>query len=119
MTDLSTSACADDTAIPEPVRDLLAAVLEALDLPHPASAGGTEAHDQLLVTRVTHARIALRSVLDDDGLGMGPAWDAAYLRERLAEHPVTGYITADQAHAALDAGASWSEAVTMPTGGGQ
>lgn len=103
----------------EPVRDLLTAVLEALDLPHPASVGGTEAHDQLLATRASHARIALRSVLDDNGTGMGPAWDAQYLRERLAEHPITGYVTADQAHERLDAGMSWSAAVTLPAGEGQ
>lgn len=105
----------NEQILPEPVHDLLAAVLEALDLPHPATTGGTQAHDRLLNTRARHACIALRSVLDDDGSGMGPAWDAAYLRERLAEHPVTGYVTADQAHAALDAGQSWSEAVTLPT----
>ena len=99
----------------EPVRDLLAAVLEALDLPHPATIGGTEAHDRLLNTRAVHARIALRSLLDD-GPDLGPAWSAQYLRERLAEHPVTGYVTVDQAHAALDAGQSWSEAVTLPAG---
>ncbi|GAQ69701.1 hypothetical protein T45_01432 [Streptomyces turgidiscabies] len=104
--------------LPEPVRGLLAAVLEAIDLPHPATIGGREAHDRLLATRATHVRIALRSVLDD-GPHMGPAWDAAYLRARLAEHPVAGYVTVDQAHAALDAGQSWSEAVTLPTGEGQ
>ncbi|GAA3854046.1 hypothetical protein GCM10023084_05330 [Streptomyces lacrimifluminis] len=108
-----------DITIPEPVRDLLAAVLEAFDLPHPATIGGSEVHDRLLVTRVSHARIALRSLLDDNGTGMGPAWDAAYLRERLAEHPVTGYVTSDQAHAALDAGKTWAEAVTLPAGGGE
>lgn len=96
------------------IRDLLTAVLEAIDLPHPATFGGTEAHDQLLATRVSHARIALRSVLDDNGVGMGPAWDAAYLREQLARHPVAGYVTADQAHERLDAGLSWSDAVTLP-----
>ncbi|WP_328846097.1 hypothetical protein [Streptomyces sp. NBC_00258] len=101
------------------LRDLLAAVLEAIDLPHPATVGGNEAHDQLLAVRVTHARIALRAVLDDTPGDLGPAWNAAYLRERLAEHPIAGYVTADQAHAALDAGATWSEAVTLPTGGGQ
>ena len=104
------------TTIPEPVRALLAAILEAIDLPHPATISGTEVHDRLLVARASHARIALRSVLDDNGLGMGPAWDAAYLRERLAEKPITGYVTADQAHAALDAGKTWAEAVTLPTG---
>lgn len=98
----------------EPVRDLLTAVLEALDIPHPATVGGTEAHDRLLNDRAMHARIALRSVLDDGPLGI--AWTVGYLRERLAKHPVAGYVTVDQAHAALDAGASWSEAVALPTG---
>jgi hypothetical protein len=107
-----------EQTLTEPVRDLLAAILEALDLPHPATFGDTEAHDRLLNTRAVHARIALRSLLDD-GPDMGPAWSAAYLRERLAEHPVTGYVTADQAHERLDAGMSWSEAVALPTGGGQ
>ncbi|MGY1499163.1 hypothetical protein ACW4TU_21690 [Streptomyces sp. QTS52] len=100
--------------LPEPVRDLLAAVLDALDLPHPACVGGTEAHDRLLNTRAVHARIALRSALEEHPLGI--EWTTTYLREQLAKHPVAGYVTADQAHAALDAGKSWSEAVTLPTG---
>ncbi|MFI8303703.1 hypothetical protein ACIF80_09660 [Streptomyces sp. NPDC085927] len=97
------------------VRELLAAVLEAIDLPHPATTGGAEVHDRLLSARVVHARIALRNLLDDVP-DLGPAWTAKYLRERLAEHPVTGYVTVDQAHAALDAGKTWSEAVTLPAG---
>ncbi|GAA3036957.1 hypothetical protein [Streptomyces glomeratus] len=103
------------------VRDLLAAVLEAIDLPHPATTGGAEVHDRLLSARVVYARLALRSALGDTDLGpdMGPAWNARYLRERLAEHPVTGYVTVDQAQAALDEGKTWSEAVSLPTGEGQ
>ncbi|MFG2948187.1 hypothetical protein [Streptomyces adustus] len=101
-------------ALPEPVRDLLAAVLEALDLPYPATVGGNEAHDRLLNDRASHARIALRSVLD--GCPLGPGWTANYLRERIAKHPVAGYVTADQARAALDQGKTWSEAVTLPAG---
>jgi len=104
------------TDLPEPVRDLLAAVLEAIDLPHPATTGGAEVHDQLLAARVMCARIALRSALGLDGPLMSLEWDAQYLRERLAEHPVTGYVTATQAQAALDAGKTWSEAVTLPGG---
>lgn len=100
------------------VRDLLAAVLEAIDLPHPATTGGAEVHDRLLSARVVHARVALRNLLDD-GPDLGPAWTARYLRERLAEHPVTGYVTVDQAHAALAEGKSWSEAVALPAGEGQ
>jgi hypothetical protein len=102
-------------ALPPVVTDLLAAVLEAIDLPAPATFGGSEAHDRLLATRALHARIALRNVLDD-GPDLGPAWNAQYLRKRLAEHPVAGYVTVDQAHAALNAGKSWSEAVALPTG---
>ncbi len=104
-------------ALPEPVRALLAAVLEALDIPHPATAGGTEAHDRLLNARAMHAKIALRVVLENlDSPTLGLAWSAKYLRERLAAHPVAGYVTADQAHAALEAGKTWSEAVTLPAG---
>lgn len=104
--------------LPEPVTRLLAAVLEAIDLPHPATDSGTEAHDRLLNTRVMHARIALRTVLDSEEgvINLGPAWTAQYLREQLAKHPITGYVTADQAHERLDAGMSWSEAVTLPAG---
>lgn len=107
-----------EQSLPEPVRDLLAAVLEALDIPHPATVGGIEAHDRLLNARAVHARITLRNFLDD-APNLGPAWNARYLRERLAEHPITGYVTVTQAHAALDAGKTWSEAVTLPAGGGQ
>lgn len=105
--------------LPEPVRDLLSAVLEAIDLPHPATAGGAEVHDRLLAVRAVHARITLRNALDRSGPRMGADWDAKYLRERLAEHPVTGYVTVDQAHDALDAGKTWSEAVTLPEAEGR
>ncbi|MFM9652778.1 hypothetical protein NFX46_02010 [Streptomyces phaeoluteigriseus] len=116
MTDLSTSAHADDSTLPEPARDLLAAVLEALDVPYPATTGGADVHDRLLSARVVHARIALRNLLDDAAPDLGPAWHAKYLRERLAKHPITGYVTVDQANAALEAGKTWSEAVTLPAG---
>ncbi|MFD1659985.1 hypothetical protein ACFSL4_17730 [Streptomyces caeni] len=71
-----------------PVRELLASVLEALNIPHPATIGDTEQHDRVLNERVMHARIALVGVLER---GDDPAWTTAYLRERLAEHPPTGY----------------------------
>lgn len=100
------------------VRDLLAAVLEALDIPHPATVGGDEVYARVLADRATHAAIALRSVLDRKPL-MGIEWTAAYLRERLAEHPPTGYVTVGQAHAALAEGKTWSEAVTLPAEGDQ
>lgn len=100
----------------EPLRELLAAVLEALDIPHPATVGGSEAHDRVLNDRVSHAKIALRSALEEGGHPLGTEWTTAYLRERLAEHPPTGYVTTDQARAALAAGKTWAEAI-RPAGG--
>lgn len=82
------------SAVREPVRDLLAAVLEALDIPHPATIGDREAHDRLLNDRAMHAAIALRNALEDKPV-MDIEWTTAYLRERLAEHPPTGYRHCD------------------------
>ncbi|MFF5008027.1 hypothetical protein ACFY3G_35000 [Streptomyces phaeochromogenes] len=75
-------------AIPEPTRDLLAAVLEALGIPHPATFGDSERHGEILTERASHAVIALKGVLDH---GDDPGWSADYLRARLVEHPPTGY----------------------------
>lgn len=72
------------------VRELLAAVLDALDIPAPATFGDTAAHDRVLNDRTCHAKIALRSVLEDS-TPLGVDWTTQYLRERLAEHPPTGY----------------------------
>ena len=73
------------------LRELLAVVLEALDIPHPATVGDTEAHDRVLADRAMHTVIALQRVLEDDDVPLGIGWTTAYLRERLAEHPATGY----------------------------
>lgn len=102
-------------ALPPAVTQLLAAIVEALDLPFPATIGHQPAHDKILNERVMHAKIALRSVLDDKSF-MDIGWTTAYLRERLAEHPPTGYVTTEQARTALAEGKNWSEAVTLPGG---
>ncbi len=73
------------------LRELLAVVLEALDIPHPATVGDTEAHDQVLNDRAMHTVIALQRVLQEDGDPLGVEWTTNYLRERLAEHPTTTY----------------------------
>jgi hypothetical protein len=103
------------TDIPEPVRSLLAAVLEALDIPYPATIGHAEACDRIRNERAMHVVIALRSVLDDKPL-MDTEWTTAYLREQLAKHPATGYVTTDQARARIAEGKTWAEAVTLPVG---
>ncbi|MET8803581.1 hypothetical protein [Streptomyces sp. NPDC004546] len=112
MTDLTTAPTIRVGALPPAVVNLLSAVLEAIDLPYPATVGWQEAHDKILNERVMHAKLTLRSVLDNSSLGMD--WDANYLREKLAQHPVQGYVTNEQASAALAEGKSWSEAVTLP-----
>ncbi|MGY1453826.1 hypothetical protein [Streptomyces sp. SS8] len=76
--------------IPAPVRELLAAVLEAIDLPYPATIGDSERYREVLERRVMHAAIALRNALHDRPL-MDITWDTEYLRERLADHPPTSY----------------------------
>ncbi|MGW7362000.1 hypothetical protein ACWGI8_00880 [Streptomyces sp. NPDC054841] len=76
--------------ITDPMRDLLAAVLEALDIPSPATIGDREARDRVLNDRAMHSVIALRSVLDDKPL-TNVEWTTQYLRERLADHPPNGY----------------------------
>lgn len=97
--------------IPEPVRELLAAVLEAVEIPYPATLGDSEAYERIRATRTTHMEIAVRSALDGHPLGI--EWTTEYLRERLAECPPTGYVTTDQVKSRLAEGRSWSEAVKL------
>ncbi|MGW5427900.1 hypothetical protein ACWET9_11870 [Streptomyces sp. NPDC004059] len=112
MTELTTAPTIRVGALPPAVVNLLTAILEAIDLPHPATVGWQGVHDKLLNERVMYAKLALRSALGDCSLGI--QWDTDYLRERLAEHPPTGYVTSDQARAARAKGKTWSEAVTLP-----
>jgi hypothetical protein len=77
-----------------PARDALAAVFEALDIPHGATVGDQEIRDRILLERAGHARVMLASVLDPDRAGHPDVeWSVGYLRARLAEHPATGYKT--------------------------
>lgn len=71
-------------------RDFLAAVLEALDIPFPATVGDSERYHAVLADRVMHAVIALRNVLDAEPY-LDVARTTAYLRERIAATPATGY----------------------------
>lgn len=69
-------------------RRLLEAVYEALSIPYPATIGDDEVYQRILCERAMHAQIALEGVL---ARGDNPEWSAAWLRDRLAEHPATGY----------------------------
>ncbi|MGY3337577.1 hypothetical protein ACVW0K_003676 [Streptomyces filamentosus] len=77
------------TGLPGEVTTLLAAVVEALDIPLPSNDEDDEtAHRVLLDERAAGVRIAL-SVL----LGSPAIWlledTARYIREHTAQHPVT------------------------------
>lgn len=75
--------------------ELLAAVHEALSVPHASTAGGQAVRDAIVVQRAGHAMIALSGVLDGDGAP--PLWWAAWLREHTAALPADGYARAGQA----------------------
>jgi hypothetical protein len=82
----------------------LRAVLEALDIPHPATVGDGEVHDRILGDRVRHTVVFLRALLADLTEDFDrPEWGLKYFREKLAEHPATGYRTWDEAVAELHA----------------
>jgi hypothetical protein len=84
----------------------LRAVLEALDIPHPATVGDGEVRDRILGERVMHTVVFLRGLLTD----LTDDWAAAraergldYFRQKLAEHPAAGYRTWDELVAELHA----------------
>ncbi len=60
----------------------LAAVREALDIPHSATVGDQEIRDAILVERVGHASVMLSGIFERIGDGCDPmvAWSAEYLR---------------------------------------
>jgi hypothetical protein len=73
-------------------RALLEAVLEAIDIPAPATVGDGPGFSRLLEDRVLDAVVFLHGVLGEtrrpeDGYG----WDLAYLRKQLAAKPPTTY----------------------------
>jgi hypothetical protein len=83
---------------PEPAREQLLAALqavrEAIDIPHPATAGDDEIRARILNERLGHAVVMLQNILgEDDGRTVDVPWSVEYLRARLAEHPAEGYKT--------------------------
>jgi hypothetical protein len=81
----------------------LTAVLEALDIPHPATMGDEQVRDEILAVRVRHTVVFLQALVKGPETGLDPARLLAGFRERLAEHPATGYRTWDEAVAELRA----------------
>ncbi|SRR6266508_6892395 len=82
-----------NASLPPDIRDLLAAVLAAIDIPHPATVGDVPRRREVLAERALLATITLERVLCADGTRFPAnlAQETAYLREQLAANPPSGY----------------------------
>jgi hypothetical protein len=83
--------------------DALKAVHEAIRIPFPATGGDAERYAEILETRVMHAAQFISAFLADENRPQPDdwrQWHVAYLRDRLAENPPTGYTNADRGAAA-------------------
>lgn len=91
----------------------LAAIREAIDIPHAATVGDEETRDRILIERTGHVAVMLQSLLSRDFRRDDWEWSTEYLRERLAELPFEGkyktweerVIELEAARAASPAGA--------------
>ncbi|MEU0003718.1 hypothetical protein ABZ079_05255 [Streptomyces sp. NPDC006314] len=74
------------------IRAFLTAVLEAIDIPAPATVGDREAFALLLEDRVLDAVVALTGALGEPpAADCGLGWHTEYLRKRLAQKSPTTY----------------------------
>lgn len=71
------------------IRALLDSVLEAIDIPFPATGADLDKFYALLDERTRLAVLTARGALAEDPADI--AWNADYLRRKLTEHPATGY----------------------------
>lgn len=71
------------------LRALLDAVLDAIDIPHPATIGDDDAYRAILDRRLGLAVIVARAALAEEPDSI--AWNTAYLRRKLEALPPTGY----------------------------
>lgn len=76
--------------------ELIAVVLEAIDLPHGVTMADEEKRAQVLFWRALHLAVALENLTTEklaeyetpEHARWGVKWHLDYLRERLAQHPV-------------------------------
>ena len=83
--------------------DALVAIREALDIPHAATMGDEETRNKILLERAGRAVVMLNAILHDEHPAPDIPWSVRYLRDRLTEHPATGYRTWAERVAELDA----------------
>lgn len=83
--------------------DALAAVREALAIPHAGTVGDDEIRAKILDERTGHTVAMLTAIFDRVEAGRDPdiPWSTTYLRARLADYPATGYKTWDERMAEL------------------
>jgi hypothetical protein len=100
-----------DTADAQQLLDALRVVHEALAIPHAATVGDDEVRAKILDQRLGRAVAFLDALFEclEDGRDTMIPWSVGYLRERLAEHPATGYRTWDERTAELEAAQAASE----------
>ena len=78
---------APQPALPGPIRELLAAITETLDLPIPApEPAAVAAHQGLMDDRVQNVRLTINAILTGEA-HEGIEWEARYLRTQAAKRP--------------------------------
>ncbi|MFJ2701865.1 hypothetical protein ACIO3R_01535 [Streptomyces sp. NPDC087428] len=73
------------------LRALLDAVLDAIDIPFPATGADLDKFRALLDRRASLAVLTARGALAENPADI--QWNVDYLRKKLAEYPTTGYRT--------------------------
>lgn len=83
----------------------LAAVLEALSIPHATTVGDEETRNQILLMRVMHTVVFLEGLDQEDQAYVAESFPhrLSYFRERLAAYPAEGYKTWDELVAEMEA----------------
>lgn len=101
-----------NTGLSAETRDVIETVHAAIALPYAATTGHERTRAEILGHRLLATKVALESLLDRDSAAELPGI-LQHLRDTLAEHPATGYVTYDQAVARMAAGATWAEAIRL------
>jgi hypothetical protein len=101
-----------NTGLSAETRDVIETVHAAIAIPYAATTAHERTRAEILGHRLLATTVALQSILDRDNTDELPGI-LQHLRDRLAEHPATGYVTWEQATARTEAGASWADAVRL------
>lgn len=105
------------SALNPETRAVLDAVLEAVNIPHAATIGHERTRAAIIVNRLIVLQVTLQSILDESRpTSPDLDEDLRFMRERLTQFPAEGYVTHEQAHQRLEAGASWMDAVSLDYG---